>query len=206
MSFVRIHERRKSDNRFEVVFVMTGDCGDPTAPGYVAYKKIATTSSGQVFHLNKTDVDEVLDFVRESMQPSKVNLVSHEASEERKVDLKLNVDSSLDEFTVSVAGDKPTLSIVDPHGYRLERGTDFKVILHLDNVLVAKVKSPKPGEWTLDVGSDGEYTVRSTGLSEVNFEHGFSNGPVKSLAETHHRPLKGDANTLKNELHRIARS
>ncbi|XP_071515457.1 hemicentin-2-like [Panulirus ornatus] len=85
----------------QVVFVMTGDCGNHSHVGYKAFEIIASTSSGQIFHLDKSDVKEVLNFVRLSLDSRKVNLLSIDRESEGpgEENLPLQIDRTLKQFT-----------------------------------------------------------------------------------------------------------
>ncbi|VDM28469.1 unnamed protein product [Toxocara canis] len=104
-----------------VVFVMTGDCNDRTHPGFRTYEKIAAASFGQVFHLEKTDVNKVLNYVRHSVAIKKVHIM-YEVRERGGTNLRLiPVDQHLNELTLSLSGDKDDgdfldVSLVDPKG------------------------------------------------------------------------------------------
>uniref|UniRef100_A0A915CT24 VWFA domain-containing protein n=1 Tax=Ditylenchus dipsaci TaxID=166011 RepID=A0A915CT24_9BILA len=60
------------EKQSSVVFVMTGDCGNRSSPGYRVFEKIAAASFGQVFHLEKSHVNTVLEYVRHSVAQRKV--------------------------------------------------------------------------------------------------------------------------------------
>ncbi|KAK5613127.1 Hemicentin-1 [Crenichthys baileyi] len=176
----------------QVVFVLTGDCGDRSQPGYRAYEEIAATSSGQIFHLDKQQVNEVLKWVEETVQAMKVHLLSsnHDSAQENKWEVPF--DPSLREVTVSLSGPAPQIELTDPFGRVVGAEQGLKELLNIPNsARVINLKFPKPGFWKLKVSCSGRHTLRVTGVSSLDFRAGFSTLPVSEFNHTRERPIKG---------------
>ena len=76
-------------------------------------------------------------------------------------------------------------------GYKLKKGRDYEELLNIAQALIVNVKSPRPGIWKLKVTADKQHTIRITGLSVMNFNHGFSRAPTLDMTVTEARPIKG---------------
>ncbi|KAK4811635.1 hypothetical protein QYF61_022728 [Mycteria americana] len=162
----------------QVVFVLTGDCGDRSHPGYRVYERIAATSSGQIFHLDKQQVTEVLKWVEEAIQASKVHLLStdHEDGGEHK--WAIPFDPSLKEVTISLSGPAPGIEVRDPAGKVLENGQGLKELLSIPNSAIVVAMEPhEPGTWSVTAQSSGRHSLRITGISNINFQPSFSTQP-----------------------------
>ena len=61
-----------------------------------------------------------MDFVRVAVQQRKVNLLAldRKLHSERSFFYELPVDGKLQEFTVSVSGQQPEITVRDPQGYK----------------------------------------------------------------------------------------
>ncbi|XP_060245885.1 hemicentin-2 [Meriones unguiculatus] len=176
----------------QVVFVLTGDCGDRTHPGYLAYEEIASTSSGQVFQLDKQQVSEVLKWVESAIQASKVHLLSADHEEEGEHTWRIPFDPSLKEVTISLSGPGPEIEVRDPLGRVLQTDEGLNVLLNIpDSAKVVAFKPEHPGLWAIKVYSSGRHSVRITGISNINFRAGFSMQPSLDLNHTIEWPLQG---------------
>nr|XP_015827628.2 hemicentin-1 [Nothobranchius furzeri] len=176
----------------QVVFVLTGDCGDRSQPGYRAYEEIAATSSGQIFHLDKQQVNEVLKWVEETVQAMKVHLLSsnHDSAQENKWEVPF--DPSLREVTVSLSGPAPQIELSDPLGRVVGVDQGLTELLNIPNsARVINLKFPRPGSWKLKASCSGRHTLRVTGVSSLDFRAGFSTVPVTEFNHTRERPIKG---------------
>lgn len=134
---------------------------------------------------------QVLQFVRLSLQSRKVNLLSVDKPGPSTDEHSVFVDDSMQEFTVSVSGVNPHIGVVSPAGEPVEGPPKLNTVLSLQNIKAVNVIEPEPGQWKVKVGSDSEHSVRSTGLSDIDFNFGFSAVVTNNMEETYHRPLKG---------------
>ncbi|OPJ77524.1 hemicentin-1 isoform B [Patagioenas fasciata monilis] len=176
----------------QVVFVLTGDCDDRDHIGYKVYEEIASTSSGQVFHLDKKQVNEVLKWVEEAVQASKVHLLSTDHLTMAVNTWQIPFDPSLKEVTVSLSGPSPAIEIHDPLGKQISKGSGLNELLNIHNsAKVVNVKDPEPGTWTIKTSSSGRHSVRITGLSTIDFRAGFSRKPTLDFKKTSSRPVQG---------------
>nr|XP_044998229.1 hemicentin-1 isoform X3 [Jaculus jaculus] len=176
----------------QVVFVLTGDCDDRNHIGYKVYEEIASTSSGQVFHLDKKQVNEVLKWVEEAVQASKVHLLSTDHLDQATNTWKIPFDPSLKEVTVSLSGPSPLIEIRNPLGKLIKKGFGLNELLNIHNsAKVVNVKEPEAGMWTVKTSSSGRHSIRITGLSTIDFRAGFSRKPTLDFKKTVSRPVQG---------------
>ncbi|XP_062920094.1 hemicentin-1 isoform X2 [Mobula hypostoma] len=176
----------------QVVFVLTGDCDDRSHVGYKVYEEIASTSSGQVFHLDKKQVNEVLKWVKEAVQASKVHLLSTDHAIQAVNTWQIPFDPSLKQVTVSLSGPAPFIEIRDPSGKIIRKGSGLNELLHIANsARVVNIKNPQPGLWTIKTASAGRHSVRITGLSTIDFRAGFSQKRTMNFKKIGNRPVQG---------------
>lgn len=85
---------------------MTGDCGNLSAPGYRVFEKIAAASFGQVFHLEKSHVNSVLEYVKHAVTQRKVHIL-YEVRELGHMHIaQIPVDAHFSELTISLSGER----------------------------------------------------------------------------------------------------
>uniref|UniRef100_A0A8C5U7P8 Ig-like domain-containing protein n=1 Tax=Malurus cyaneus samueli TaxID=2593467 RepID=A0A8C5U7P8_9PASS len=154
--------------------------------------RIAATSSGQIFHLDKQQVTEVLKWVEEAIQASKVHLLSTDHEDGGEHTWLVPFDPSLKEVTISLSGPGPGIKVRDPAGKVLEKGQGLKELLSIPNsAMVVALEPHVPGTWLVMTRSSGRHSLRITGISNVNFQASFSTEPEFDTSEPGERPVQG---------------
>lgn len=175
-----------------VNFLLTGDCDDPSSPGYQVYHKLSRASNGQVYDMKKSNVKDVLLAIRHTVNYKYSALKSVDSESAGTTNTKLNVDKSISEFSVSMSGKNARLTITDPRNETVKSGEE----LSLQNLRLVKIKDPVGGQWNVEATADSSHSIRLGAISEMKFDFGFSVDEPSKKSETSFQPLSGYKNVL----------
>ncbi|GAA55160.1 hemicentin-1 [Clonorchis sinensis] len=203
----------------QVVFVLTGFCDTMDEPGFEAYRQIATVSSGQLYIIGKGQVDEFMQVVEAAVEARKVHILQQDTYAEQAKIYSFPVDSHLSQLTVQVANHKRgqaiDVRIRNPQRKLIGPEDGLKRLMKaVSSVFVGSLDRPTPGEWTLEVitkpdesagkaASTGEadleeeeqwFSVRVSGISDVDFLQGFSTTPKEYNQAGSQQPIAGVKN------------
>lgn len=85
------------------------------------------------------------------------------------------------------------LKLYDPNGNIIdEESGAMEILLQLDSVLIVTINSPLPGQWKVVASSTGEYSLRVTGLSVLDFQAKFSRWPTLDWSNADFQPVSGN--------------
>ncbi|KAG7230562.1 hypothetical protein INR49_025278 [Caranx melampygus] len=135
---------------------------------------------------------EVLKWVEEAVQSSKVHLLSTDHFSGVSNTWQMPFDPSLKEVTVALSGPAPVIEIKNPEGKIMGKSDGLTELLHIPNsAVVVNIKDPHPGMWSIKTSSGGRHSVRISGLSTIDFRAGFSRKPTLDFKKTSSRPVQG---------------
>ena len=180
-----------------MVFVLTGDCGLRSGPEYDAFKRIATASTGEIFQLTKTAVDQVITYIGLSVQARVVNLLytTGQLPGHHWHTISFDVDSCLQDLLVTVTTtgtareiDLPEneigVKLTNPLGY-----SDYSFEISEKAVKVVKEESPEAGRWYLYIISCLTYAITVSSRSVCDFKVSFTY--EQSPGSYYTRPVAG---------------
>ncbi|XP_055546342.1 hemicentin-1-like [Wyeomyia smithii] len=176
-----------------ITFLLTGFCDGKSSPGHKVMNDIAAASNGEIFDLKKDQIEQVLLSIKGMLNIDHVPLKAVDSRGAETHHIDLDVDTTLKEFSVSVAGHRPNIEITDPQQVPYNKS---KAILDLENVKVVNVPEPIPGKWNIKAGSSSPHSVRLSGNSDVKFKFGFSQTKPTSIATLFRQPVLDADNIL----------
>lgn len=173
-------------------FLLTGDCKQREKENFLVYERIAKSSNGQVFDMQKNDIKDVLMAIRHSINEKYSDLKAVDEDEAGTKHIEVKVDKSLKELSVSLSGKNPEITVTDPKNETKEGSEQFE----LDNLKILKFKDPIAGKWNVETKAESSHSVRFSGKSDVVFQFGFGTNVPVIWTETTYQPLIHHKNIL----------
>ncbi|XP_013195509.1 hemicentin-1 [Amyelois transitella] len=172
----------------QIVFLLTGYCIWPI-DNYEAYYTLAQATDGKVFHMEKSNVGEVLKYISDTIESKKTKLIEKKLPPGHH-NIKYNVDGTVKDTTIALSGnvkEKIDVAVFKPNGTK----ADTETIMDIPNNKILKVTDPETGIYTAQVDGTGDSTLTITAKTSFDFRHGFSTLKPSSLNATSIRPIAG---------------
>ncbi|XP_026323130.1 hemicentin-1-like [Hyposmocoma kahamanoa] len=169
----------------QIIFVLTGMCGSEKDPHYKVFEYLATATSGQVFHLDKSgEVHKILKYVEELVK-SRKTVIANKDFPPGPNTFTYEVDSKMKELVISVAGRDPSVTVTGPDG----KTAATEDITRTSTIAVVKVTEVKPGVYNAEVNSQTRTSVVVTGRTTLHFVYGFAPIVPSTISSTATKPL-----------------
>lgn len=203
-AFVLTDASAKDYNQFEVTnnlvqltqtsvnFLITGNCGHQNQPQMEVYYKLARSSNGQVFDMNRDEIQDVMWAIRNQMNDDFISLRSIDNDVTGKSKVIFFVDNTITDLSVTLTGQTPFIAIEDSQNNTVVRTQN----LELTNVRIIGINKPVAGQWSLEVSSSSAHSIRLGARSNIKFDFGFSLNSATRISETSYQPLRGQQNML----------
>ncbi|XP_061380842.1 hemicentin-1-like isoform X2 [Danaus plexippus] len=184
----------------QVTFLLTGECTNTPEEAFTVYDKLAETTSGQVFHLDKQDVSKIIDYIIATIKNKKTTVAQKTFYNGYGNEFKFSIDSKLWDVMISVSADDPRFHLNGPDG----ESVNVKEFINTKKSSISKL-DVKPGIYTMVLDNIGQTSVVITGSTYVCFQHGFSTVMPSTLNETSTKPIEDTPSYLAIELDNVNR-
>lgn len=177
-----------------VNILMTPGCGTWNS-GYEfeLYGKLTRATNGGVYNMKKSEVNQLLLAIKNELNEdyTVVNTIISDKAGISKTEI--SVDGSIYEFTVSLTGSDPHISIIDPSS---KTRTDGIKMLSLDEVQILVFPDPVKGIWTIQAQSSSAHVLKMGAVTNLKLEYGFSPFTPSELKGTLLQPIELKENVL----------
>ncbi|KAJ0172647.1 hypothetical protein K1T71_011786 [Dendrolimus kikuchii] len=185
-----IIERMCQFTQSQVTFVLTGDCGSIHTPGYRVYNKIAAVTGGQVYRVDKDEVNQVLNTLKEMIKGKKAAIISQNVPKSNEyVEIPFTIDDKTEYAIVSASGKNVMLKLRGPQ-------LNTKKLMWTRNSKVVKIIDPVPGDYVVKVKGSESPNIVVYGRTDFTFTPGFSEFLPKKFDDTAKQPVADTENHL----------
>ncbi|GAB0093037.1 Immunoglobulin [Sergentomyia squamirostris] len=179
------------EKRTPITFIVADDACEPIPPQFNTYYTIADASNGQVYRIKSRDTNTILESVGDTLDDGLQILKLINSDKPGSHDIPLEVDKNLKDFSVSVSGSDPNITVNNPLN---EPSMKARELVNLPNVKTVKIMDPEPGIWKIGASSSSPHSIKVAGISDIKFKFGFTLHTPLTIEEALPRPIRGNDN------------